>query len=201
MYKNAGYTGIVITDHYYKGFFNSLNNNTWAEKVDVFTSGYKLAYSYGKDYGLEVLFGLELALGEHLNHYLVYGLDETILKSHPEIFDLSLKDLKSLVESYQGLIFQAHPFRPGNEIFASEYLDGIEVFNGNPRHPSKNYIALAHAQEHNLKGISGSDFHQTEDLGRGGIILDEHVASTQELVKWLSKKSEIPLIGDPTSSS
>ena len=35
MYKNAGYTGIVITDHYYKGFFNSLNNNTWAEKVDV----------------------------------------------------------------------------------------------------------------------------------------------------------------------
>lgn len=36
---------------------------------------------------------------------------------------------------------QAHPFRNGLKIVDPKHLDGIETYNGNPRHDSRNEIA------------------------------------------------------------
>ena len=43
LYKEAGYGGVIITDHYYKGYFESLGNRPWEEKIQSFLSGYKAA--------------------------------------------------------------------------------------------------------------------------------------------------------------
>ena len=50
-------------------------------------------------------------------------------------------------------------------------LDGVEVRNANPRHESRNELALgfAHANPSLLR-LSGSDCHRAEDIGMGGIL-------------------------------
>ena len=83
------------------------------------------------------------------------------------------------------LVYQAHPFRDKMTIVDPELLDGVEVYNGNPRHDSRNDLANLYAKRHHLKKISGSDFHQVEDLARGGILLSENPDNEQELVQLL----------------
>ena len=68
---------------------------------------------------------------------------------------------------------------------SDDLLDGLEVYNGNPRHDSQNDKALSYAEKHNLKMISGSDFHENEDLARGGIVaeLPEKMSELISLLK------------------
>jgi len=54
-------------------------------------------------------------------------------------------------------------------------IDGVEIYNGNPRHNSSNHLALEYARKNGLKMLSGSDFHQVQDAARGGIIVDERI--------------------------
>ena len=48
LYKEAGYDGIVITDHYYRGFFENLEGSSWKDKVACFLEGYHNAQSEGE---------------------------------------------------------------------------------------------------------------------------------------------------------
>ncbi len=194
MYKIAGYHGIVITDHYFDEYFESLNNKTWEDKVDSFLRGYRLARHEGEKIGLNVLLGMEIRFVENLNDYLVYGFDEEFLKGNKELYKLNLKTFKRLSEDNGLLVFQAHPFRfwvtPANPLF----LDGVEVYNGNPRHDSRNHLAQVFAGENNLLEISGSDFHQKEDIKRGGIILSDAPSTSRELSELMVNGKVLKLI-------
>jgi hypothetical protein len=64
-------------------------------------------------------------------------------------------------------------------------LDGLEVYNGNPRHNSQNDKAFAYAKKHELKMISGSDFHEYEDLALGGIVSEKLPVNIIELCDLL----------------
>jgi hypothetical protein len=75
-----------------------------------------------------------------------------------------------------------------------ELLDGIEVFNGNLRHDSKDAKAMEYALKNNLKLISGSDFHELEDLVRGGIVASELVNSSKDFVRMLKENKVIEII-------
>ena len=70
LYKKAGYSGIVITDHYTKDYFESLPYTNWQQKVDQFLSGYTTAFEEGKEVGLKVILGMELRFSENFNDYL-----------------------------------------------------------------------------------------------------------------------------------
>jgi len=76
-----------------------------------------------------------------------------------------------------------------------QLLDGLEVYNGNPRHDSQNNKALSYAEKNNLKMISGSDFHEYEDLARGGIAAEEVPSNMSELCSLL-KSENYKLIKD-----
>lgn len=65
------------------------------------------------------------------------------------------------------------------------YLDGVEVMNGNPRHDSHNEDAAAYCRANGLIGISGSDFHQWEDLAIGGLDFTGPVTGSPELIARL----------------
>lgn len=196
LYKNAGYHGIVITDHYYDGYFNSLKIRNWEDKVEYFLQGYRNAYKEGQKIGLNVLLGIEIRFTENFNDYLVYGIDEEFLVENPMLYKLGLREFKKLIKGTDALIYQAHPYRllisPANP----QYLDGVEVFNGNPRHNSRNHRALKFANENNLKMISGSDFHQNQDLAIGGIILPENPETSIEFSGLLNDNRIIELISE-----
>ena len=138
---------------------------------------------------MPVLLGMEITFEESYNDYLVYGIDEQFLFSHPNLYKKSLKEFRKIADKYGLFVAQAHPFRPYMKEVKPKFLDGMEVFNGNPRHDSHNDMAEAYAQKKKLRPLSGSDFHHMDDLARGGIILDEFVTTSEELAEYLLKAS------------
>ena len=194
MYKKAGYDSIVITDHYYESLFSKYDNLTWEEKINCFLSGYQEALEEGNNIGLNVLMGIELRFLDYSDDFLVYGIDREFLYNYKELYKLGLKGFRDLTKNMDILIYQAHPFRKGMTPAVPELIDGVEVYNGNPRHDSNNHLAFEYAEKNQLWMTSGSDFHQEEDLGIGGIIVKNKITSSQELVAYLRNSGIIEII-------
>lgn len=171
IYKNAGYTGIVVTDHYTRGFFEKQLFKSWDDKIDLYLAGYHKALEEGAKLDLDVHPGMEIQFNENPNDYLVYGFDEQFLRTHKKLYKLGLEAFRKLTAGSGIIIVQAHPFRPRMIPAKPSLIDGVEIYNGNPRHDSSNHLALEYAKENGLKMLSGSDFHQVQDAARGGIIV------------------------------
>jgi len=183
LYKEAGYDGIFITDHYNKDFFEALNGKSWKEKMDQYLTGYHLARREGERVGLQVFLGIEIRFDESANDYLVYGLNEDFLRENEALYRLDVPRFRELIKDKGILIFQAHPFRPEMVRKNLSLLDGLEVYNGNPRQHNQNHLAYACARENKLKMLSGTDFHQVYDLDtRGGVEISKRIEKPEEFV-------------------
>ncbi len=189
-YKDAGYDGIIITDHYNEGYFEALGELSWEKKIESFISGYKLAQTEGKNVGLMVFFGIEARFSDSHDDYLVFGLDEKYLIENPKLYEHTYESFKAYIDGTGALIFQAHPYRKGQSPANPSLLHGIEVFNGNPRHDSQNDRAYAYAKNNNLRMIAGSDAHQIEDIAISGIKVPRHIDSIEKLIKWYLNKTQ-----------
>ncbi len=110
-----------------------------------------------------------------------------------ELYNYNISNFRELTKNYGMLIYHAHPFRPYITPQMPIFLDGIEVYNGNPRHDARNELAYKYALENNLNTSSGSDCHQLEDVGRGGIITKHAIKTNKEFVDTL-KSEKIQLI-------
>lgn len=188
-YLNTDYTGIVITDHINPSTFarEDLKNATWEEKIKHFLSGYEAVKKAVGD-KMIVILGFEINFYNHPNDYLVYGVTEEFLLSHGDLMTLGPKRFSEIAHENGLLMIQAHPFRRGTEVEDWKILDGYEIFNGNPRHYSCNPIAEQWAKYHNKSIVtSGSDFHEPEDAGHGGIYFEKEIRTPQELVEELKK--------------
>ncbi len=178
-YVRAGYDGIVVTDHYgsypLEWFTGSLE-----ERLDQFLSGYRRAKEEGERLGLTVLFGAEIRLEEGPEDLLLYGLSPAFFLNRPDIYTVTLPELSEAVHTAGGVIVQAHPYREPCRPRESAFLDGVEIYNGNPRHDSRNALAAAFAEKNELLCTSGSDYHQLQDLARGGIELQGPIRTEQD---------------------
>lgn len=202
MHKDAGYQGIIITDHFNEDYFESLGSLSWEEKIDCYLLGYKKALEEGLKTDIDILWGLELRFTENDNDYLVYGLDEDFLKEKPDIYKSNLIDFMKRIEHREDiLVFQAHPFRDGCKLADPLIVHGLEIYNGNPRHDSRDELAAKVAFENDLLVISGSDFHRPGDLATSGILLPERVSNDSELIHALKKDQWVSLITKETGSS
>lgn len=188
LYKEAGYDGICITDHYYKAYFENMGDISWVEKINIYLKGYKNACVEGEKISLNIFLGVEITFIDSPNDYLVFGVTEEFLLGNPELYRYNMSDFRELTKKYGMLIHQAHPFRPYITPQLPIFLDGIEVYNGNPRHDSRNELAYEYALDNNLKMSSGSDCHQFVDVGRGGIITENAITNNQEFVNTLNSK-------------
>lgn len=186
-YKKAGYSALVLTDHYYARFFNKYQDLSWEAQLKKYLKGYNIAKREASKEGLNIFLGIEIQFNNDQNEFLIYGLDEDFLLKHPNLHQMTLEEFRTLTVDQNLLIFQAHPFRPGMSPANDNLIDGLEVYNGNLRHDSQNGKADKFAEEHNLKKISGSDFHENEDLARGGIITEKKADSMEELLAVLSE--------------
>ena len=194
MYKAAGYQGAIITDHYFDEYFEYMDCKEWKQKVNRFLEGYRAALCEGQKIGFDIILGMELRFQENLNDYLVYGFDESFLFGNKELYKLGLNKFRQLVKGMDILIYQAHPFRSWVNQADPELLDGVEVFNGSHQFDSLNHKAYGFAEDNGLKMISGSDFHNEQDLARGGIVIPERIGTPKELVYVLNENRIIELI-------
>jgi len=184
MYIAARYDGIVVTDHFAPGWVEPETEESHEAFIARYLTGYRtaLAAANGR---LTVLLGTELRFEGSANDYLVYGVTEKFLLTNPSLCQMRPREFSVLARENGLLFYQAHPFRNGMKVMAPEILDGIEIHNGNPRHDSRNDIATAWAEKFGLPGLSGSDFHQEEDLGRGGFYSDSRIMDNKQLVNAL----------------
>lgn len=187
LYRHAGYSGVLVTDHYNPDIFGWAGLSGKKEINEHFLKGYHAAKEEGKG-DIAVMLGAEFryaGVDGVYNEFLLVGLTEDFLSRADLLYTLPEKELKELLHSEGILIVQAHPFRPS--LFPVEtFLDGVEVYNGNPRHNSYNDKAEEYAEKNNIRlRLSGSDFHMEEDVKRGGIILSQHVSTSVQLAKVL----------------
>ena len=185
-YRRHGYAGVVITDHYFDGFFDNLPDDwQWDRCVDRWLMGYRAAREAGKACGLQVLLGMELRFAGSPNDYLVYGVTEALLRDHPRLDAMGPQAFSQFARQ-QGLFWaQAHPFRQGMTRCNPALLDGAEIYNGNPRHNSRNPEAVEWARQNGLRPLAGSDFHEWEDLLGAGIRFPTPPGEEAELSRLL----------------
>ena len=182
-YKEEGYSTIIITDHYLEHYFKHVSDN-WSERLDYLMNGYKEALKHAKELGINVLFGIELKLRQTSTDYLIYGITEEFLRNNLNLYKLSLEELIDICNKNNYLIVNTHPFRKGMELIPLEYKVPIEIYNGNSLQMknNRNHLAEGYALKHNLIGISGSDFHNFNDLANGGIVTNYEINSIEDFI-------------------
>lgn len=170
-YAAAGYTGIFITDHLHPEWLGwEDRNHNWDEAMDLYLAGYKAAKKRGDELGLNVMLGAEMRFPENNNDYLVYGIDEAWLRSHPYCVCTSAREFFRLYHN-EVLVMHAHPYRDGNEVVFEDAVHGVEFINLNPRHENYTEKCLELIKRHpEYYHQAGSDAHQDGDECRGGII-------------------------------
>ncbi|MBQ9807066.1 MAG: hypothetical protein IJW49_11265 [Clostridia bacterium] len=184
-YIAAGYTSLVLTNHYFYGRLWKETEAAGKNWTEHFIETYRKMrdYAAGK---LNILLGAELRFPENMNDYLVFGLDEKFLLEHPDINQMGHKAFSEFARENGLLFVQAHPFREKMTVVEPKYLDGIEVFNAHAGHDSRNYLANEEALRFGLIRTSGGDFHHPEHHpGDGGILTDFPITTMEELVQTL----------------
>ena len=189
-YRKAGYACLVITDHFVSSLpvFSGLRR--WTDRVNAYFEGYHRAREAAEGTGLTVFPGMEVTLDSLRGvDLLVYGADVQTVADTPDLYALAPEDFRSWATEAGALVFQAHPFRGAGPADLS-LLDGVEVFNGNARHDSRNDLAAELARRHSLLAIGGSDAHQPEDVARSGITTAERPESVPDLVRLLRRSTD-----------
>lgn len=205
-YQDAGYQGVIITDHFIGGNTAMPKEGKWKDRIDFFCRGYEKAREEGEKIGLDVFFGWEECFSrydEGRDEYLIYGLDKQWLYDHPEIEFWNRKQYYEAVHAGGGCMIQAHPFRKRNYIkkirLGLQFCDGIEVANlFNDQFAD--VCAMRYAKEFNLVTIAGSDNHLSNTPGKTepgllyGIELDEKLEDIHDLVSLIRNRGKIGLV-------
>ena len=194
----AGYDSVVITNHYCAYVIDNAGQ-TWEEKIEHYLSGWRTAKDYAKD-RIHVILGCELRFTENLNDYLIFGMTEDFLRTHPELHKMTLKTFSALARENGLLVVQAHPFRSRMTVVKPQLLDGVEAFNGHIGHDSRNYLANELALRYGLIRTSGGDFHhphQRADVA--GILTDTPVSDMEQLTAILKSGCYTLICGGPVA--
>ncbi len=184
LYHEAGYKTVFVTDHMKKKYTDSFGDIPWCDKMTIFMSGYYRAKQAAKKYGMNVLPSVEFAFEENLeNHYLAYGITKEFLCSYPDICSLGIEKFSKLAKENGILLIQAHPFRDGKSTPTSEFVDGFEIKNANPRHEDFSDKSEELAKKLGLLMTAGSDAHRPEDVGVSGIITDTEIVTSADFIQ------------------
>lgn len=153
--------------------------------------GYRNAFEAGENLGVKVYLGMEIRFPQNDNDFLVYGISEEFLRSYPFLYRKNLEEFRDIANAHKLCIVQAHPFRPGCIPADPGLLDGVEIWNGNARHDSRNYKAIKWAEQHPMIKTVGSDFHQMDDLQLSRFETDSLPETSMELANILFKQKSV----------
>ena len=163
-YREMGYDGVFITNHFLDGNINIDPDTPYEEKIKFYCSDYEHAKSVADEIGIKVFFGIEMSYKG--TDFLVYGLDENWLLENPQIMNMKKSDELKFLAEQGALIIQAHPYREARYIdhirLFPRCVHGVEVINAN-RTDFENGMAEHYAKSYGLLEFAGSDNH----IGRG----------------------------------
>ena len=159
-YKELGYDGVFITNHFLDGNINIDKTKPYHEKLRFYFSDYEEGLKIGQELGIMVFLGVELS--DHGTDFLVYGLDKQWFLHHPEIMEMKKTDELAFMMEQDALIIQAHPYREAGYIdhirLFPRSVHGVEIINSN-RTDGENKMAKVYAEHYGLLAFAGSDNH------------------------------------------
>lgn len=159
-YRELGYDGIFVTNHFLDGNVNIDRNLPYKTKLDFYLSDYFDAKKESENLGIKVFFGVELSHAG--TDFLIYGLPPEWYQAHPEIMELGKKEELALMRSEGAFVVQAHPYREAGYIdhirLYPRSVDAVEVINAS-RIDFENRLADQYADNYGLLKTGGSDNH------------------------------------------
>jgi len=202
-YLDLGYTGIMITDHFYRGNTAIDRSFPWNKWVNEFCRGFEDAQEEGYRLGLDVFFGWEETF-EAGDDYLVFGLDKKWLLEHPEAKSWSRREQYETVKKAGGCVIQAHPFRQRAYIrciyLSTGCVDAVEIVNMAHNDLSNDALAAVYAKKTGLPVTAGSDMHFVNEANPqtvSGIYLDNKLSSVSDFVQVILNNKIAGLKADP----
>ena len=193
--KAAGVDGFCLCNHYYPGHLSQIGREL-PEQIEAFIACFQKCREAAEALGMTVLFGAEVKLIQLPSHpeFLLYGLTPEILRQALPLYNYTQEQLYEFCQSESILMYQAHPYRTEQGYAPADptWMDGIEVYNGHAIFDPKYEKTLEFARTHRLAMSAGSDFHDPEDAGRGGIIVpdDVRITNSLELRDYLKENRE-----------
>lgn len=179
-HKLKGYDAVVITDHFNDYVLESFSG-TPEERVTKYLEGYKKALKAGDEFGIKIFFGIETCILGGYEDFLIYGAGTDFLYEHPKFYNYTQEKAYKICKEKGFLFIQAHPNRSYCRPRNPKYIDGIEVFNGNPRYNNNNNKSkLWYKENPHFICTSGSDCHAIKDVNNGGIITDYYINNEEE---------------------
>jgi hypothetical protein len=185
-YLDKGFSGMVITDHFYHGNTAVDRRLPWDMFIDEFCQGYLRAKAEGDKHDFKVFFGFEQKFCDGNDEYIVLGITPDWLKAHPEIRDMERAPFFKKIREAGGYTIQAHPFRERYYIsdirLSLDYVDAIEVLNiGDEKKHSRR--AYEYAKNVGIPMTAGSDIHSIENFPVvAGVALEQEVNTIEELI-------------------
>ena len=194
-YINAGYSGIIVTDHFFNGNTSISKNLPWKDKIELFYSSYERTRVEGEKQGLSVFFGWEHCFEN--DEFLIYGLDKQWLIKNQDVMNLNHQELYNVVHNEGGAVVQAHPYRDRDYVKSIKLyphcVDAVEVANSGNNAMNDSY-AYRYALEHDLPMTAGSDSHNIMDKKElFGVISPTKWESIDDYVKMLRSHSQLDL--------
>jgi len=195
-YARLGYSGIIVTDHFFNGNSAIPRQLPWNKRVELFCRGYENALEEGRKTGLHVFFGWEYNLGG--TEFLTYGLDKEFLLEYPDMLDWPPEKYAEKVHEHGGFIVHAHPFReafyiPEIRLFP-DLVDGVEVINASHKNPEFNEKARKYAEKYGLLQFSGSDAHHTDRIFGGGMAFDREINTIFDFIEAVKSRKGYRLL-------
>lgn len=185
-YIKNGYSGAVITDHFYHGNTRPDRTQSWQDYIDEFVTGYEKAKKAAEGRDFDIFFGLEERLS-YWDEYLVYGVTPDFLKAHPELRDFEGEDFLSFMHNAGAFIIHAHPYRERPYMHKKHIMlrpnavDAIEVHNCSNK-PEFNRRAYEYAKRIGLPMTGGSDCHEAVGDRLGGVALPCRCDRIEDLI-------------------
>lgn len=201
--KQAGYTGIIVTDHFFYGNCCVDRSLSWENWVENYCKGYEDAKAEGDKIGLQVFFGWEACYKG--TEFLINGLSKEWLLAHPEIKDCTIEEQFSLVHADGGMVVHCHPFReeayiPEIRLFP-DYCDAVEGVNATHachrskahNNPEFDVRAKEYAAKYNKPMTSGSDIHAV-NLLYGGLAFQRKLEDSKDYIKAIMGREPVILL-------
>lgn len=188
-YKSKGYTGIIVTDHFFNGNSTIPYDLSWEEKVERFCAGYENARKCGEEIGIDVFFGWEYSYKG--SDFLTYGLDKEWLMRNPVIMEMDVNSYCDYVRDNGGIIIHAHPFREASYISMIRLLprkcDGVEIVNSN-RTELENRMAAIYAENYGMLPFAGSDNHTAAQERLNGVSFESPITDMADFNDRIKNK-------------
>jgi predicted metal-dependent phosphoesterase TrpH len=180
--KNAGLSGIAITDHNSSG-------------------GWKEAAAEAKRLGIVFIPGIEIDSAS--GHIIGLGVNEKVER------DLSADETIEKIRQQGGIAIAPHPFDGEGYGIRHEFTktDAVEVFNSFDVDRIGNFITARKAGKLGLRVVVGSDAHTLEMIGNsvikadaddmdsvlkniknGSVMLEKRYIETWKIIRWLQER-------------